>query len=88
MEQLIHNVAEWLREDIKQIKLVPWPPRVEELEEEEKLSPLVLRLLSALRGRSFSMYSNTHFSSHAICHEATYNNFHQCQHHPSWDDSQ
>ena len=50
-EQLIHNVAEWLREDIKQIKLVPWPPRVEDLEEEEKLSPLVLRLLSALRGK-------------------------------------
>ena len=52
-EQLIHNVAERLREDIKQIKLVPWPPRVEELEEEEKLSPLVLRLLSALRRKIF-----------------------------------
>ncbi len=50
-EQLIHNVAERLREDIKQIKLVPWPPRVEELEEEENRSPLVLRLLSALRGK-------------------------------------
>ena len=50
-EQLIHNVAERLREDIKQIKLVPWPPRVEELEEEETLSPLVLKLLSALRGK-------------------------------------
>ena len=50
-EQLIHNVAERLREDIKQIKFVAWPPRVEELEEEEKLSPLVLRMLSALRGK-------------------------------------
>ena len=29
------------------------------------------------------MYSNTHFSSHVICHEAIYNNFHQRQHHPS-----
>ena len=50
-EQLIHNVAERLREDIKQIKLVLWPPRVEELEEEEELSPLILELLSALRGK-------------------------------------
>ena len=41
-KQLIHNVAEQLRDVIKSIKLVPWPPRVEELEEEEEeeLSPL------------------------------------------------
>ena len=50
-EQLIYNVAERLREDIKQIKFVPWPPRVEALEEEENLSPHLLMLLSALRGK-------------------------------------
>ena len=50
-EQLILNVAERLREDIKQIKFVPWPPRVEQLEDEENLSPYVLMLLSALRGK-------------------------------------
>ena len=32
-EQLIRNVAERLRVDIMSIKLVPWPPRVEQLEE-------------------------------------------------------
>jgi len=47
-EQLINNVAEQLREDIKQIKFVPWPPRVEQLEEN---SPLVLTLLSTLWGK-------------------------------------
>ncbi len=50
-EQLVHNVAERLRDDIKSIKLVAWPPRVEELDEEEELSPLMVRLLSALRGK-------------------------------------
>ena len=48
-EQLIRNVAERVRDDIMSIKLVPWPPRVEELEEEEELSRLTLQLLSALR---------------------------------------
>ncbi len=43
-EQLVRNVAERLRNDIKSIKLVPWLPRVEELEEEEKLPPLVVQL--------------------------------------------
>ena len=50
-EQLVQNVARRLRDDITSIKLVPWPPRVEELEEEEELSPLLLQLLSALRGK-------------------------------------
>lgn len=50
-EQLVRNVAERLRDDIKLIKLVPWPPRVEELEEEEELSPLVVQLLSVLHGK-------------------------------------
>ena len=44
-EQLVH---ECLRDDMKSIKPVPWPPRVEELEEEEELSPFMLKLLFAL----------------------------------------
>lgn len=50
-EQLVRNVAERLRDDIKSVKIIPWPPRVEELEEEEELSPLVVQLLSALKGK-------------------------------------
>ena len=50
-EQLTRNVAERLRDDIKSIKLVPWPQRVEEIEEEEELSPVTVQLLSALRGK-------------------------------------
>ena len=50
-EQLVWNVAERLRDDIKSVNLVSWPPRVEELEDEEKLSPLLVKLLSALRGK-------------------------------------
>ena len=46
----MRNVAERIRDDIKAIKLVPWPPRVEELEEEE-LSPLIVQLLSTLSGK-------------------------------------
>ena len=48
-EQLVHNVAVLLRDDIKSLQFVPWPPRVEELEEEEELSPLAVQLLSSLR---------------------------------------
>jgi hypothetical protein len=50
-EQLVCNVAERLRDDVKSVKLIPWPPRVEELEEEEEVSPLMVQLLSALRGK-------------------------------------
>ncbi|CAB1416359.1 unnamed protein product [Pleuronectes platessa] len=50
-EQLVHNVAERLRDDVKSIKLVPWPPRVEQLEEEEEFSPLIVQLLSSLQGK-------------------------------------
>ena len=49
-EQLVCNVAERLRDDIKSVKLIQWPPRIEELEEEEELSPLIVKLLSALQG--------------------------------------
>ncbi len=50
-EQLVCNVARRLRDDINSVKHVPWPPRVEELEQEEELSPLMLQLLSALLGK-------------------------------------
>jgi hypothetical protein len=50
-EQLVLNVAERLKDDVRSIKIVQWPPRVEELEEEEEFSPLVVQLLSALHGK-------------------------------------
>lgn len=50
-EQLVSNVAKRLRDDINSVKHVPWPPRVEELEDEEELSPLLLQLLSTLHGK-------------------------------------
>lgn len=50
-EQLVCNIAERLRDDVKSVKPTPWPPKVDELEEEEELSPLMVQLLSALRGK-------------------------------------
>ena len=50
-EQRVYNVVIRLREDIHSVQLVPWPPRVEELEEEEELSTLTVQLLSSLRGK-------------------------------------
>ena len=47
----MHNVAERLRDYVMSIKLAPWPPRVEQLDEEEELSPLIVQLLSALQGK-------------------------------------
>ena len=56
-EQLVHNVAIRLRDDINSVQLVPWPPRVEELEEEEELSTLTVQLLYGVRrGRSISQH--------------------------------
>ena len=43
-EQRVHNVAIRLREDIHSVQLVPWPPRVEELKEEEEHSTLTVQL--------------------------------------------
>jgi len=44
-------MAEQLRKDIDSIKVVPWPPKVEELKQEEELPLLVIKLLSALKGK-------------------------------------
>ena len=41
-EQLIQNVANKLRDEIRQTVKVPWPPQVSELEQEEDLSPLLV----------------------------------------------
>jgi len=51
MEHWVCNGAMRLRDDINSVKPVPWPPRVEDLEEEEELSPFILKLLSALLGK-------------------------------------
>ena len=48
-EQLIQNVASRLRDEIKQTMTVPWPPNVDELEQEEYLSPLLVQLISLLK---------------------------------------
>ena len=49
-EQLVQNMAEQLRKDIDSIRVALWPPKFEELEQEEELPPLVIKLLSALKG--------------------------------------
>ena len=46
------NVAQWLWDDSKSIKLISWPRRVEELEKEEEFLPLMVQLLSVLRGKT------------------------------------
>ena len=50
-EQLVQNVAKRIKDDVKSIKLISWPAQIEELEEEEELSPLIMQLLSALHGK-------------------------------------
>ena len=47
-DQLIQNVARMLREDIRKARLLPWPPQVRELEQEEDTS-LLIQLISSLR---------------------------------------
>ena len=39
-----------LAADVKSVKLVSWPLKIEELEEEDELSPIVVKLLSAFQG--------------------------------------
>ena len=89
-EQLVHNVAVRLRDDINSVQLVPWPPRVEELEEEEELSPLMVQLLSSLRGKKgVYLYPSrlSHVHHHTVCYKATYHYHHQCYRHNSLDGS-
>ena len=89
-EQLVHNVAVRLRDDINSVQLVPWPPRVEELEEEEELSPLTVQLLSSLRGKKgvdLCPSTLSHVHHHTVYYKATYHYHHQCHRHNSWDGS-
>ena len=88
-EQLIYNVAERLREENQ---ICPMATKSRRVGRGRKPFSSFAYAAFCFAGkeehRTFSVYCNTHFSSHAVCHEATYNNFHQCQHHPSWGDSQ
>lgn len=70
-EQLVCNVAERFRDDIKSVELVSWPPRVEELEEKQKLSPLLVKLLSALRGKKADLSPATLFLTSLIMQYVT-----------------
>lgn len=73
-EQLIHNVGKDIRVDVKSVKPLPWPPRIEELEDEEELSPLLLQLLSALQGMTKidkpSPNTLSCLSTHTVHHQA------------------
>ena len=51
-EQLMSNLMKRLIEEVKAVGTVPWPPSVDELAEEEKLSPLLLSFVSSMRGKS------------------------------------
>ena len=48
-DQLIQNVARMLREEITKVRILPWPPQVRELEQEENTSPLLVQFISSLR---------------------------------------
>ena len=74
-EQLIYNVAERLREDIKQIKFVPWSPTVEELEEGENLSidlsPCTVTLTSLLMQYVMKQPTTTSINARITLHGVT-----------------
>lgn len=48
-EQLIHNLALRLSKKIKDTPTVPWPPRLDHLEEGEEICELLLKLLTWLK---------------------------------------
>ena len=58
-EQLARNLAPRLSASIKETTTIPWPPRVDELEEDENLEPLLLQFLVWLKepGRTTEDYS-------------------------------
>ena len=51
-EQLVSNITKRIIQDVKYIGTVPWPPSVDELEESEELSNLLLKFVSSLKGKS------------------------------------
>ena len=49
-DQLIQNATKMLREEIGKARMLPWPPQVRELEQEEDdASPLLIQLIFSLR---------------------------------------
>ncbi|KAK5899993.1 hypothetical protein CesoFtcFv8_009411 [Champsocephalus esox] len=48
-EQLLQNLAQWLSKKIKDTTTVPWPPRIDHLEEGEEVCELLLKLLTWLK---------------------------------------
>ena len=48
-EQLLRNLAPRLSEKIKETHAIPWPPRVDDLEEAEEVCGLLVQLLSWLK---------------------------------------
>lgn len=53
-DQLVKNVAVRLREQVKATNTLPWPPNVSELEREEDLNELLLKLITWLKHPSRS----------------------------------
>ena len=47
-DQLVQNVASMLRNKIRKVRKLPWPPQVRELEQEEDASSLLVQLISLL----------------------------------------
>ena len=48
-DQLIQNATKMLREEIGKTRILPWPPQVRELEQEEDASRHLIQLISSLR---------------------------------------
>ena len=48
-EQLLHNLAPRLSKQIKETSSIPWPPRIDQLEEGEEECGLLLKLLTWLK---------------------------------------
>jgi hypothetical protein len=71
----VANVGEWLKDDVKLIKRTPWPPKVDELEEDEELpSLIIMQLLSALCGKkgSASQHPLARLSLHTMHNKETH----------------
>lgn len=48
-EQLLHNLAPRLSKQIKETSSIPWPPRIDQLEEGEEECELLFKLLTWLK---------------------------------------
>jgi len=75
---LVQNTTEQLRKDTDSIRVVPWPPKVEELEQEEELPPLVIKLLSALQGKKRIVLSPNTLALTSLITQKAYHNCNKC----------